>query len=58
MYRAHSRDVHRFVLFLPGDQSLADDIVSETFIRLWNARAVRRVELDEQVALTALAPQS
>lgn len=43
LYHAHARDVHRFVLFLSGDPSLADDIVSETFIRLWHARA--RVDL-------------
>jgi RNA polymerase sigma-70 factor (ECF subfamily) len=39
LYRAHARDVHRFTLFLCGDPALAEDIVSETFIRLWNARA-------------------
>jgi len=38
LYRAHARDVHRFVLFLSGDAAVADDIVSETFIRLWGAR--------------------
>jgi len=43
LYRAHARDVHRFVLFLSGRPDLADDIVSETFIRLWNARS--RVDL-------------
>ena len=43
LYRTHARDVHRFVLFLSGDPALADDILSETFIRLWHARD--RVEL-------------
>jgi len=43
LYKAHARDVHRFALFLSGDPALADDIVSETFIRLWHARA--RVDL-------------
>jgi RNA polymerase sigma-70 factor (ECF subfamily) len=43
LYRTHARDVHRFALFLSGDPTLADDIVSETFIRIWNARA--RVDL-------------
>lgn len=38
LYRAHARDVHRFALFLSGDPDLADDILSETFIRLWHAR--------------------
>lgn len=39
LYKAHARDVHRFALFLSGDPALADDILSETFIRLWHARA-------------------
>ena len=39
LYRAHARDVHRFALFLSGDASLADDIVSETFVRAWHARS-------------------
>jgi len=43
LYRTHSGDVHRFVLFLSGDPALADDILSETFIRLWHAR--ERVDL-------------
>ena len=43
LYRTHARDVHRFVLFLSGDPALADDILSETFIRLWHARG--RVDL-------------
>jgi RNA polymerase sigma-70 factor (ECF subfamily) len=43
LYRAYAKDVYRFALFLSGDPALADDIVSETFIRVWNARA--RVDL-------------
>jgi RNA polymerase sigma-70 factor, ECF subfamily len=43
LYRAHARDVHRFATLLSGDPALADDVVSETFIRLWSARA--RVDL-------------
>ncbi len=43
LYRAYAGDVRRFALFLSGDASLADDIVSETFIRMWKARA--RVDL-------------
>jgi RNA polymerase sigma-70 factor (ECF subfamily) len=39
LYRAYARDVHRFALFLSGDASLADDIVSETFVRAWHARS-------------------
>jgi len=43
LYRTHARDVHRFALFLSGDPALADDIVSETFIRMWKVRS--RVDL-------------
>ncbi len=43
LYKTHARDVHRFALFLSGDSALADDIVSETFVRLWHARS--RVDL-------------
>ena len=43
LYRAHARDVHRFVHFLSGRADVADDIVSETFIRMWGARS--RVDL-------------
>ncbi|HTI37300.1 MAG TPA: sigma-70 family RNA polymerase sigma factor [Vicinamibacterales bacterium] len=38
LYATHAGDVHRFVLFLSGDPAMADDILSETFIRLWHAR--------------------
>lgn len=37
IYEAHARDVYRFVLYLSGDSALADDITSETFIRVWTA---------------------
>jgi RNA polymerase sigma-70 factor, ECF subfamily len=43
LYQSYAGDVHRFVFFLSGDPVLADDIVSETFIRLWHART--RVDL-------------
>ena len=43
LYQAHAKDVHRFALFLSGRHDQADDIVSETFIRLWSARS--RVDL-------------
>ena len=39
LYRAYARDVYRFVVFLGGDVSAADDIVSETFVRAWHARS-------------------
>jgi RNA polymerase sigma-70 factor, ECF subfamily len=39
LYRTHAKDVRRFALFLSGRPDVADDLVSETFIRLWHARA-------------------
>jgi RNA polymerase sigma-70 factor (ECF subfamily) len=43
LYRTYAREVFRFALFLSGDRAMAEDIVSETFIRLWHAR--ERVDL-------------
>jgi len=36
LYRTHRRDVYRFALFLCGDATLAEDIVAETFLRVWS----------------------
>jgi RNA polymerase sigma-70 factor, ECF subfamily len=35
IYQRYAQDVYRFALYLSGDQSLAEDITSETFARLW-----------------------
>jgi RNA polymerase sigma-70 factor, ECF subfamily len=43
LYRTHAGDLYRFAFFLSGDASLADDIVSDTFVRVWHAR--ERVDL-------------
>ena len=43
LYRRHAGDVFRYALFLSGDRTAAEDIVSETFVRVWGAR--ERVEL-------------
>ncbi len=43
LYREHAPHVHRFALYLSGNASLADDLVSEAFMRVWTAR--ERVEL-------------
>jgi RNA polymerase sigma-70 factor (ECF subfamily) len=42
LYRTHARDVYRFALYLSGDPMLAEDIVSETFLRIWDSAVVRR----------------
>jgi RNA polymerase sigma-70 factor (ECF subfamily) len=38
LYERHAGDVYRFALFLSGNPAHADDLVSETFVRAWNAR--------------------
>ncbi len=38
LYEAHARDTRRFALYLSGDAALADDLVSEAFVRVWTAR--------------------
>lgn len=43
LYRRHAPDVLRFALYLSGERAVAEDIVSETFVRIWGARD--RVEL-------------
>jgi RNA polymerase sigma-70 factor (ECF subfamily) len=37
LYDAYARDVFRFALYLSGDTALAQDITSETFLRVWLA---------------------
>jgi RNA polymerase sigma-70 factor, ECF subfamily len=37
LYERYSRDVYRFALYLSGDPALADDVTSETFIRVWSS---------------------
>lgn len=43
LYRDHAPAVLRFSYWLSGDRSWAEDITSETFIRVWTAR--ERVDL-------------
>ena len=33
-----ARDVYRFALSLSGNRAMAEDILSETFVRVWSAR--------------------
>src|SRR5437762_1383398 len=37
LYTRYAADVHRFALYLSGNQALADDLTSETFLRAWSA---------------------
>ena len=44
LYRNHAREVYRFALYLSGDPALAEDIVSETFLRIWDCSSAIRME--------------
>jgi RNA polymerase sigma-70 factor, ECF subfamily len=44
VYEAHARDLHRFALYLSGDPAMADDLVAESFVRLWTTRGEIRTE--------------
>ena len=37
LYEKYARDVFRFALYLSGDRSQAEDITSETFVRVWTS---------------------
>jgi RNA polymerase sigma-70 factor, ECF subfamily len=37
LYKKYAPDVFRFALYLSGDRSQAEDITSETFVRVWTA---------------------
>ncbi len=38
LYRQHAPSVYRFALSLSGNPAIAEDITSETFVRVWTAR--------------------
>jgi RNA polymerase sigma-70 factor (ECF subfamily) len=44
LYQNHGREVYQFALYLSGDPALAEDIVSETFLRIWDSSANVRME--------------
>jgi RNA polymerase sigma-70 factor (ECF subfamily) len=38
LYREHAGHLHRFALYLSGNRALAEDLVSEAFVRVWTIR--------------------
>jgi RNA polymerase sigma-70 factor, ECF subfamily len=52
IYRAYSEDVYRFSCWLCGDATEAEDIVSETFLRLWGSLDDLQVETTKAYLLT------
>ena len=43
LYERFARDLYRFALYLCGNHAEAEDIVSETFVRAWNAPVSIRI---------------
>jgi len=43
LYETYARDVYRFALYLSGSPARAEDIASETFVRVWTTRDMIRV---------------
>ena len=37
LWAAYARDVYRFAVFLAGNTALAEDLTSESFLRVWTA---------------------
>jgi len=54
LYEKYAPEVRRFALFLCGDRALADDITSDTFLRVWLTRGRIR-ELTVKSYLFAVA---
>lgn len=44
LYRNNAREVYQFALYLSGDPALAEDIVSEAFLRIWDSAVIVRME--------------
>lgn len=38
LYESYARDLYRFALYLSGGSARAEDIASETFVRVWTSR--------------------
>jgi RNA polymerase sigma-70 factor (ECF subfamily) len=52
LYRRHSQDVYRFSLYLSGDPAMAEDLTSETFLRIWLVRDDVRLSTVKAFLLT------
>jgi RNA polymerase sigma-70 factor, ECF subfamily len=44
LYERHAHDVHRFALFLSGNEAIADDLTAETFTRALLGRDALRLD--------------
>ena len=55
IYRRYVQDVYRFALYLSGNQALAEDITSDTFVRLWTSDEKKIRMLTVKAYLFAIA---
>ena len=58
LYSRYARDVYRFALYLSGDSKLAEDITSETFLRVWVTDTPIRLETVKPWLLTIVRTYS
>lgn len=42
LWKTYAKDIHRFAFHLSNDATLAEDLTSETFVRLWTQRTPLR----------------
>jgi RNA polymerase sigma-70 factor, ECF subfamily len=52
LYERYAKDVYRFVLYLSGDRTTAEDLTSETFVRVWSSREPLRLATVKAYLLT------
>ncbi len=52
LYSNYGRDVYRFALFLCGDAARAEDLTSETFLRVWTSPVPIRLPTVKSYLLT------
>ncbi|MCD7757282.1 MAG: sigma-70 family RNA polymerase sigma factor [Clostridiales bacterium] len=55
VYRVYFQDVYRYLIKLTGDQALAEDLTSETFLKAMNAFGRFRGDCDVRVWLCQIA---
>ena len=52
LYQRYARDVYRFAFYLCGNRSDAEDITSETFVRVWTSAGPIRAQTVKGYLLT------
>jgi RNA polymerase sigma-70 factor (ECF subfamily) len=52
LYSRYARDVYRFAFYLTANPTLADDVTSETFVRVWTSPQPLRLATVKAYLLT------